>query len=156
LTDGPLKGATVVVMGAPNETERVHDVLVGWPEDRPLLNLVGRVSLPALFVMLQNARLAVCNDSGLMHLAAAAGVPTVGLFGPSPDQLYAPWGPNGHVMRTTESFEDLINKAHAGVSGSLLSSISVDRVYDGIVGGADKAVDGLLNTSALPLPDIAS
>jgi lipopolysaccharide export system permease protein len=134
LTDGPLKGATVVVMGAPNETERVHDVLVGWPEDRPLLNLVGRVSLPALFVMLQNARLAVCNDSGLMHLAAAAGVPTVGLFGPSPDQLYAPWGPNGHVMRTQEPYDDLINKAHAGVSGSLLSSISVDQVYDGIVG----------------------
>jgi ADP-heptose:LPS heptosyltransferase len=69
-----------------------------------------------------------------MHLAAAAGVPTVGLFGPSPDQLYAPWGPNGHVMRTTESYDDLINKAHAGVSGSLLSSISVDQVYDGIVG----------------------
>lgn len=134
LTDGPLKGATVVVMGAPNETERVHDVLVGWPEDRPLLNLVGRVSLPALFVMLQNARLAVCNDSGLMHLAAAAGVPTVGLFGPSPDHLYAPWGPNGHVMRTQEPYDDLINKAHAGVSGSLLSSISVDQVYDGIVG----------------------
>ena len=83
-------------------------------------------------------------------------MPTVGLFGPSPDQLYAPWGPNGLVMRTQEPYDDLINKAHAGVSGSLLSSISVDQVYDGIVGGADKAVDGLLNTSALPLPDIAS
>jgi ADP-heptose:LPS heptosyltransferase len=146
LTDGPFKGATVVVMGAPNETERVAPFLEGWPEDRPLLNLVGRVSLPALFVMLQNARLAVCNDSGLMHLAAAAGVPTVGLFGPSPDQLYAPWGPNGHVMRTTESYDDLINKAHAGVSGSLLSSLSVDQVYDGIVGQRTNAAgwDGCL------------
>ena len=156
LTDGPLRGATVVLMGAPNETERVHPFLADWPADRPLLNLVGRLSLPALFVVLQNAALAVCNDSGLMHLAAASGVPTVGLFGPSPDQWYAPWGPNGHVIRTQEPYDDLINKAHAGVSGSLLSSISVDRVYDGIVGGADKAVDGLLNISALPLPDIAS
>lgn len=156
LTDGPLRGATVVLMGAPNETERVQPFLADWPADRPLLNLVGQLSLPALFVLLQNAALAVCNDSGLMHLAAASGVPTVGLFGPSPDQWYAPWGPNGHVIRTQEPYDDLINKAHAGVSGSLLSSISVDRVYDGIVGGADKAVDGLLNTSALPLPDIAS
>ncbi len=134
LTDGPLRGGTVVLMGAPNETERVHPFLADWPADRPLLNLVGRLSLPALFVVLQNAALAVCNDSGLMHLAAASGVPTVGLFGPSPDQLYAPWGPNGHVIRTQEPYDDLINKAHAGVSGSLLSSISVDRVYDGVVG----------------------
>jgi ADP-heptose:LPS heptosyltransferase len=146
LTDGPLKAATVVVMGAPNETERVAPFLEGWPEDRPLLNLVGRVSLPALFVMLQNARLAVCNDSGLMHLAAAAGVPTVGLFGPSPDQLYAPWGQNGHVMRTQEPHEDLIQQARAGVPGSLLSSISVDQVYDGIVGQRTNAAgwDGCL------------
>lgn len=130
LTDGPFQGATVVLMGAPNETERVAPFLAGWPEDRPLLNLVGQVSLPALFVLLQNAAVAVCNDSGLMHLAAASGVPTVGLFGPSPDQFYAPWGPNGHVMRTTEPFDDLMAKAKAGVGGSLLLSLSVNQVYD--------------------------
>ena len=32
------------------------------------------------------------NDSGLMHLAAAAGAPTLGLFGPSPADEYAPSG----------------------------------------------------------------
>ncbi len=158
LTDGPLRGATVVLMGAPNETERVHPFLADWPADRPLLNLVGRLSLPALFVVLQNAALAVCNDSGLMHLAAASGVPTVGLFGPSPDQLYAPWGPNGHVIRTQEPYDDLINKAHAGVPGSLLSSISVDRVYDGVVGQRMNAAgrDGFLWASrgeAEKIPD---
>ncbi|MFM7631459.1 MAG: glycosyltransferase family 9 protein [Alphaproteobacteria bacterium] len=133
LTDGPLRGGTVVLMGAPNETERVHPFLADWPADRPLLNLVGRLSLPALFVVLQNAALAVCNDSGLMHLAAASGVPTVGLFGPSPDTIYAPWGPNGHVIRTQEPHEALITQARAGVGGSLLASLSVDRVYDDTV-----------------------
>jgi ADP-heptose:LPS heptosyltransferase len=91
---------------------------------------VGRVSLPALFLLLQKARLALCNDSGLMHLAAASGVSTIGLFGPSPDRLYAPWGANGRVIRTEESFEELMKRAYAGAPGNLLSSISVDQVYD--------------------------
>jgi ADP-heptose:LPS heptosyltransferase len=134
LTDGPLQGASVVLMGAPNEQHRIAPFLEKWPQDRPLLNLVGGVSLPALFLLLQKARLAVCNDSGLMHLAAASGVSTIGLFGPSPDRLYAPWGSNGRVIRTQESYEDLIKQAYAGVPGSLLSSISVDQVYDVIQG----------------------
>ena len=49
-------------------------------------------------------RLFVGNDSGLMHLAAAAGAPTLGLFGPSDDRCYAPWGANGRVLRTPRDF----------------------------------------------------
>jgi heptosyltransferase-3 len=37
------------------------------------------------------------NDSGLMHLAAAAGTPTVGLFGPSRASQYAPAGYRAEV-----------------------------------------------------------
>ena len=41
---------------------------------------------------LARCRLFVGNDSGLMHLAAAAGTPTMGLFGPTPASEYAPAG----------------------------------------------------------------
>jgi ADP-heptose:LPS heptosyltransferase len=47
------------------------------------------------------------NDSGTMHLAAAAGAPTLGLFGPSDEQLYGPWGPNTRAVRGPRSYEQI-------------------------------------------------
>ena len=40
-----------------------------------------------------------------MHMAAAAGAPTLGLFGPSDDRLYAPWGGHAEALRGGRSFE---------------------------------------------------
>ena len=74
------------------------------PKDR-CLDLTGQLGLLDVYAVLRRARLFVGNDSGLMHLAAAAGCPTVGLFGPSDDRLYAPWGPHGRVVRGPRSFE---------------------------------------------------
>jgi ADP-heptose:LPS heptosyltransferase len=56
---------------------------------------------------LERADFFVGNDSGLMHLAAAAGTPTLGLFGPSPEARYRPWGPHASFVRTPETFEEL-------------------------------------------------
>lgn len=56
------------------------------------VDLVGRVSLPEAAAVLARAALFVGNDSGLMHLAAATGTPTLGLFGPSRVEEYAPAG----------------------------------------------------------------
>ena len=70
-----------------------------------LIEAVGRVDLLTLYAALKRVRLFVGNDSGLMHLAAAAGAPTLGLFGPSDDRCYAPWGDRGRVLRTPRGFE---------------------------------------------------
>ncbi|MCZ6524539.1 MAG: glycosyltransferase family 9 protein, partial [Alphaproteobacteria bacterium] len=67
---------------------------------------------------------------GLMHLAAAAGTPTLGLFGPSKESLYAPWGAHTAVARTALSYDDIVGapgydyRRHESHMGSL----SVDRV----------------------------
>ena len=42
-----------------------------------------------------------------MHMAAAAGTPTIGLFGPSDDQLYGPWGVDTKVVRGIRSLESI-------------------------------------------------
>lgn len=49
--------------------------------------------------LLARADACVANDSGLMHLAAAIGVPTVGVFGPTDPGVYAPYGPGHLVVR---------------------------------------------------------
>ncbi|MBO1325940.1 glycosyltransferase family 9 protein [Acetobacter sp. TBRC 12305] len=53
----------------------------------------GRFTLTQTAAMLARCALYIGNDSGLMHLAAATGIPTLGLFGPSRASEYAPAGP---------------------------------------------------------------
>ena len=84
--------------------------------------------LLTVFALLRRATLFVGNDSGLMHIAAAAGTPTLGLFGPSDERLYAPWGEQTAVARGTESARDLLARAKEGAQGSLMESLEVAAV----------------------------
>lgn len=59
-----------------------------------------RLPLIDLLRLLQNCRLYVGNDSGVTHLAAAAGCPTLALFGPSDPRVWAPRGPNVRIVRS--------------------------------------------------------
>jgi len=72
-------------------------------------NLIDLMEAPALdtAAVLARSALYIGNDSGLMHLAAASGAPTLGLFGPTRDENYAPWGPHCAVARTELSYEEL-------------------------------------------------
>ena len=72
-----------------------------------LIDLAGKVDLLTAYACLKRARLFIGNDSGAMHLAAAAGVPTLGLFGPSDERHYAPWGDKAAVVRGPRSFEQI-------------------------------------------------
>jgi heptosyltransferase-3 len=86
-----LPGARAAVFAGPGEAERTMaaPVLAALPG---AVDLVGRLTLPEAAACLARCTLFVGNDSGLMHLAAAAGTPTLGLFGPTFASEYAPRG----------------------------------------------------------------
>jgi ADP-heptose:LPS heptosyltransferase len=86
-----LPGARAAVFGGPGAAE--HELAGGVLGLLPgAIDLVGRLTLPEAAACLRRCALFVGNDSGLMHLAAAAGAPTLGLFGPTPATEYAPSG----------------------------------------------------------------
>jgi len=105
--DGILPDAAVAIVAAPNERAAAEPVLASLPEDRRI-DLIGKGSLPVIGACLGRCAFYLGNDSGLMHMAAAAGTPTLGVFGPSREDLYAPWGPRAAWVRTPQSFQDLI------------------------------------------------
>ena len=82
-------GGVVSVVGSAAERDVGELVLEGLPADR-CFNLCGSTSLNQLMVVLQGAALCVANDSGVMHLAAAAGTPGVAIFGPTDPAATAP------------------------------------------------------------------
>lgn len=64
--------------------------------------------LTALAALLADAGLYVGNDSGITHLAAAVGVPTLALFGPSDPGTWAPTGPAVRVLRSPSGRMDAL------------------------------------------------
>ncbi len=104
---GPLPAARVVVAGGPGERAAAEPVLAAVPPERRT-DLVGTADLLTVAACLERATLYVGNDSGLMHLAAAVGAPTLGLFGPSREALYAPWGEHTAVVRTARSYPEIV------------------------------------------------
>ena len=105
---GPLAGARVAVFGAANERSAAQPLLDDLQADR-VIDLMGRLELPVVLACLARCDLFVGNDSGLMHMAAAAPIPTLGLFGPSREELYGPWGDHAAAVRTDRSFDDIRN-----------------------------------------------
>ena len=85
----PAARAVIFAGPGPAEHAMAAPVLAALPD---AIDLSGRLTLPQATACLARCALFVGNDSGLMHLAAAAGTPTLGLFGPTPAREYAPAG----------------------------------------------------------------
>ena len=62
-------------------------------------HVVSPQSLSLTSAMLAQCSLCLCNDSGLMHIAACQGVPTVGIFGPTDEKRNGPFGVKTLVIR---------------------------------------------------------
>ena len=129
--DGPLPVGRIAVFGGGDERRLAEPVLGGLGEGK-VIDLVGRVDLPTALACLRRCSLYVGNDSGLMHMAAATGIPTLGLFGPSRTEIYAPWGPRCAFVRTAESFDELVGQPGYDhrTTGSLMGSLAVVSVAD--------------------------
>ena len=138
-SDGPFPGARVAALGSRDERARAKPLIDAVP-DAQFIDLFG-LGLLASYECIRRCDMFIGNDSGLMHLSAASGVPTLGLFGPTRDWHYRPWGPHAAVVRTQESYEDLVNAPgfdHRR-TGTLMDGLSVEAVAD--------AVDRLLRRS---------
>jgi ADP-heptose:LPS heptosyltransferase len=126
---GPFAGGRVAVIGGKGEEALAGPVLEAVPASQ-MIDLFG-LDLLTSYAVLSRCQLFIGNDSGLMHLAAAAGIPTLGLFGPTRDDFYAPWGPNGAVVRTPETIAELYPPdANGSVTSTLMGGLTVDAVLE--------------------------
>jgi ADP-heptose:LPS heptosyltransferase len=119
---GALAGARIAVLGGPGKAERAMaaPVLSAFPD---AIDLVGTLDLPEVAAALRRAVLFVGNDSGLMHLAAACGTPTLGLFGPTEAGEYGPAGPRAKaVLADGRSMEGLPAARVVAAAESLLAA----------------------------------
>jgi heptosyltransferase-2 len=88
-------GAIVAVVGSPAETALAQEICAGDPMIRDLTGTDLRNAILAL----ASAEVAISNDSGLLHIAAAIGTKTIGIFGPTSPWHWAPLNPLTAVVQ---------------------------------------------------------
>ena len=91
------EGIAVWVLGSPNESPLAAEIVrAAGPAAHDLTSPDLRNAILALKL----ASAAVSNDSGLLHVAAAIGTPTIGIFGPTSPWLWAPLNPLAAIIET--------------------------------------------------------
>lgn len=101
----------IVILGAKSERKDAEEVAEAM-EYRPI-NLAGETSLKELAALLKRSSLTISNDTGTMHLSAAMGTPTIGLFGPNTPVRWAPYGPGNESVYKPVRSKPCIN-VHKG------------------------------------------
>lgn len=101
LASGPLAGASIAVAGVgARDAETTRAIVSSLEADGvAAIDLGAGLDLLAAAALAERATLCIGNDNALTHVCAAAGAPTLTLFGPTDERVRAPYGPRGKTMR---------------------------------------------------------
>ena len=92
-------GATVYLVEGPADAPATRSTLEALGSDRPVLR---GVSLRTVGAALARSHLALVNDTGVMHVAGAVGVPALALFGPTPRESWEPPSPELEALQSPD------------------------------------------------------
>ena len=84
--------AKIIFVGILSENELIENVLRSMEQKDKTINTAGKISLNQLFYLISKCKLFIGNDAGPMHIAAAQGIKTLGLFGPNLPLRFGPYG----------------------------------------------------------------
>ena len=90
-------GDAVWLLGSSKDAQIAQDIV--RLSDGACVNLCGRTTLDQAVELLASARLAVTNDSGLMHVAAAVGTPLIAIYGSSTPAFTPPMSPHASIAK---------------------------------------------------------
>lgn len=141
-------GVLVEMLKAESRFDGWRFMLVGGPGDHPPaapalaaaggrgIDFVGRGDILASAAAIRRAALFVGNDSGLMHVAAAAGTPTLGLFGPTEWWLYGPRGPRTRTVASNQTRGEFAPIEDLTVEAVFAATLDLHDAFIGAEAGA--------------------
>jgi heptosyltransferase-2 len=124
------RGVTVVLLGGSEEQAFGRE----FPKEASgrLVNLMGRTTLREAMALLAISDVAIANDSGLLHLAAAVGAPVIALFGPTDPDRTGPVGDTVTMLRKPVICSPC-RMRDCPIDHCCMQSISVREVYEAVV-----------------------
>jgi lipopolysaccharide heptosyltransferase II len=125
------EGASVWVLGGLNETTIAKQIVdAGGRNVRDLTSHNLRNAILAL----ATADLSVTNDSGLMHVSAAIGTPTIAIFGPTSPWHWKPLNPLAAILEPRDELarERVRLEGNNAVSHRRSADVAVERVFEAV------------------------
>jgi len=119
--------ADVLIFGTPAEMEiaaRIQSTMKGRA-----ISLVGKTSMRELAALFSVCSVFVGNDSGAMHVAAAAGLPVIGIFGPTDPEGTSPVTQQFTLIREPVSCSPCFLRK-CPIDHRCMTRIAVDSVFD--------------------------
>ena len=113
----------------------VEPLIESLPKEQVLSFFDKNLSLIETAACIKQCKVFIGNDSGLMHIAAALRVPTIGLFGPSREQNYRPWQDYDEtrniVVRIPMTYDELKSTPEFSHKSQdcYMTSLSVETVW---------------------------
>jgi ADP-heptose:LPS heptosyltransferase len=127
VADGLSGRARVLLLSGPAK-DGIEEVKRTLKKANPFI--VENLPLLQLAALLQKSTAYLGNDSGITHLAAALGVPTMAIFGPTNPAVWAPRGPEVRIVYEKESCSPCSPEARSGCSRHCLEKIEPTRVLE--------------------------
>jgi lipopolysaccharide heptosyltransferase II len=119
-----------VLTAGPGDLDVVSQLQAALPDALPLF---AGLPLRELAALLVQCNVCVANDCGTMHIAAAVGTPTIGIFGPGEEDIWFPYSPaDGHVTLRHDvachpCHLDFCNRSDAGYM-ECMNGLTVEKV----------------------------
>jgi heptosyltransferase-3 len=128
---GPMDGAAIAVFGGP-AGERDSAGVPGALAPAGAIDLTGMAGLTGIAACMERVRLFIGNDCGLLHLAAAMGAPTLGLYGPTDELRRGPAGRDCAAVRGPAGHAELTDgvRAWRRHPESLMTDLTVDAAAE--------------------------
>jgi ADP-heptose:LPS heptosyltransferase len=129
-------GATVVLFGTTDDTPHVEGVLCQVRRRDRLVSLAYELTLPRFMALLKRLDFFVGNDSGPTHMAAATGIPTLGVYAATIDaSQWAPLGSQAAVIQRRMLCSPcyLAKKPDCPHGVACLQDLSVEDVWEAAV-----------------------
>ena len=123
-------GATTVLVGAGGDRDAGREIESALPAGMRFVNMIGRTDLRLLAGVLAQCHAFVSNDSGAMHLAAAAGVPVTAIFGPTDERATAPLGDQDVIIHQVFCRPCMLRDCP--IDHRCMRGVSVDAVFDAV------------------------
>jgi len=125
------QGWNVYLVGSADEAALNQRIVSLADAGNKIMDLSGRLSVHELAWVFSRASLIIANDSGPMHLAAASGAPTLGLFGPNVPKRFGPYGPKCLGIRHDKSAPCILPfRTKFACRHDHMSSLKVQDVLD--------------------------
>ena len=108
--------AKIILIGNKEEKQLINELRDLIENKNNSFNVAGLINVKEMFYLIEKCKLFIGNDSGPMHVAAAQGVRTIGLFGCNLPVRFAPFGKNNYSIYKKSNQKACIN-VHKGQVG---------------------------------------